>query len=149
MTKPYLLRCPSCRARNRIPPDKAGATARCGKCGTNFATDILNVGTPVKVTDANFHEEVLKSPLPILLYCWAAWCGPCQMMGPFMTELASEAKGRVRIGKMNVDENPRTASQYFIRGIPTLFVFENGELRNTLNGAHPKHSVKQAIAHYL
>jgi thioredoxin 2 len=101
------------------------------------------------VTDSNFNAEVLESPLPVMLDCWAPWCGPCQMMEPFMEELAAEWKGRVRVCKMNVDENPRTSSRFQIQSIPTILVFDNGQLKKTVAGALPKHSIVQAVSPFI
>jgi len=145
----YILRCRSCGTRNKIPETRIGETAQCGKCRENMDTGILRFDSPLIITDSIFQEEVVRSPLPVLLDCWAPWCGPCRMMGPFMEELAREWQGRVRVAKLNVDENPRTASLYQIQSIPTLLIFENRQLRNTLTGALPKHSVKQAMSPWL
>lgn len=145
----YIMRCPNCGTKNRIPADKVGMTAGCGKCKTAMQTHALKIDHPLIVTDGNFYNDVIKSPLPTLLECWAPWCGPCQMMEPFLEELAAKWKGRIRVGKMNVDENPRTSSQFQVRSIPTLLIFDNGKLKNTLAGALPKHSIVRAMNPYL
>ncbi len=145
----YILRCPGCGTKNRIPGEKAGITAKCGKCGNLFPTDILNTDYPVIITDANFQSEVIKSPLPVLLDCWAPWCGPCQMVGPIMEELAKEWKGKIRIGKLNVDENQIISGRYGIKSIPMFLVFDNGKLVNTLVGALPKNAFKEAMSVFL
>ncbi len=90
---PYLVRCAGCGAKNRIPAEKKEVGAKCGKCGAPLATDALSEVRPVIVTDADFGNNVLKSPLPVLLDCWAPWCGPCRMIGPIMEELAETWKG--------------------------------------------------------
>ena len=145
----YLMRCPNCGTKNRIPADKVGLTAHCGKCKTAIQTQALKIDYPLIITDRNFHTEVIKSPLPTLLECWAPWCGPCQMMAPFLEELAAKWKGRIRVGKMNVDENPHTSTRFQVQSIPTLLIFDNGKLKNTLAGALPKHSIVQAMNSYL
>jgi thioredoxin 2 len=145
----YIIRCVSCGTRNRIPGSRVGDTAKCGRCGSAISTQALTVGNPIIVTDSDFHAQVIQSPLPVLLDCWAPWCGPCQMMEPFMDELAADWKGRIRVCKMNVDENQRTSNQFRIQSIPTLLVFDNGELKNTLAGALPKHSIVQAMSPFL
>lgn len=145
----YVMRCGSCGARNRIPQNRVGDTARCGRCGSPINTRPLTAGRPIVVTDGDFETQVLQSPLPVLLDCWAPWCGPCRMMEPFMDELAAEWRGRIRVCKMNVDENPRTSSQFHIQSIPTLLVFDNRQLKNTLAGALPKHSIVQAMSPFL
>ncbi|MDM8551127.1 thioredoxin TrxC [Desulfobacterales bacterium HSG2] len=145
----YVIRCSACRTKNRIPSDKVGLTAKCGKCGILMQTDDLLIETPVVVTDNDFDAKVSKSPLPVLLDCWAPWCGPCRMIGPVMEELAAEWKGRVRVCKLNSDENPQISARFQIRSIPTLLVFDNGQLKDTLVGAVPKHAIVQKMASYL
>lgn len=146
---PYLLRCTGCGTKNRIPAQKKDSGAKCGKCGLPLATDILSEGHPVVVTDADFAGNVLKSPLPVLLDCWAPWCGPCQMIGPIIEELAKTWKGRVRVCKLNVDENTRTAASFNIQSIPTMLIFDNGTLKDTLAGAHPKANIVRKMEPYI
>jgi thioredoxin 1 len=89
----------------------------------------------IQVTDGNFEQEVLKSDLPTLVDFWAPWCGPCKAIGPVIDELADEYSGKVKIAKMNVDENPETPGKYGIRAIPTLIFFKNGEIADQVTGA--------------
>ncbi|MFZ5573524.1 MAG: thioredoxin [Thermodesulfobacteriota bacterium] len=147
--KSYFFRCSGCGTRNRIPEDRAGQPAKCGKCGGRMETSALKIAHPVMVTDANFTSTVLQSPMPVLLDCWAQWCGPCQIMGPVMDELAATWQGRIRVGKLNIDQNPRIAGQFFVRSVPTLLVFDRGKLLDTLVGAVPKHQIIQKMAGYL
>ena len=109
----------------------------------------LLIESPVTVADFDFQDQVLQSPLPVLLDCWAPWCGPCKMVGPIMEDLALQWKGQVRVGKLNVDENPQISSRFQIRSIPTLLIFDNGELRETLVGALPKQQIIQAMAPFI
>ncbi len=101
------------------------------------------------VTDAEFKTEVLDSAVPVLVDFWATWCGPCQTMGPVIDALAGEYEGRVKIMKLNVDENPQTPAQYGIRGIPTLIVFKGGEEMQRIIGASPKGNVDEALKKVL
>lgn len=95
----------------------------------------------LEVTDANFEQEILQSPLPALVDFWAAWCAPCKMIGPIVEELAAEYKDRARVAKMNVDDNVSTPAQYGVRGIPALLLFKDGELVDQIIGAVPKTQV--------
>ena len=97
------------------------------------------------VNDNNFAEEVLRSNIPVLVDFWAVWCGPCRTIGPIVEELAKEFTGRVKMTKLNVDENPNTPSQYGVRGIPTLILFKNGKVFDQIVGAVPKARLKTMI----
>jgi thioredoxin 1 len=98
----------------------------------------------VKITDQSFEQDVLQSAQPVVLDFWAEWCGPCRMLSPVLDELAAELNG-VTIAKMNVDENPNTPAKFGVRGIPTLMVFKNGELKETRVGGLPKADLKKWI----
>lgn len=99
----------------------------------------------VQLTDANFESEVLKSEVPVLVDFWAPWCGPCQMMGPVIEALSEEAKG-AKIGKLDVDENPETASKYGIMSIPSLKIFKGGKVVKELVGVQSKENLASALA---
>lgn len=96
-------------------------------------------------TDANFDKEVIKSAIPVLVDFWAEWCGPCKMLGPTIEELAKEYAGKIKIGKVNVDENPGVSSKFGIRSIPALLMFKNGEVVGQMVGAQPKASIKSRL----
>jgi thioredoxin 2 len=142
-----LVRCPACGATNRVRAEQLTGTRKpvCGKCKTP-----LPVPTgPRTVTDASFAVDVEQSPLPVLLDMWAPWCGPCRMVAPVIEELAGELAGRVRIGKMNVDENPATAERFVVRSIPTLLIFKDGREVDRIVGVRPKSEIVrhlQAVA---
>ncbi|MBU2622164.1 MAG: thioredoxin TrxC [Pseudomonadota bacterium] len=148
-TSTVNIRCSACGTKNRIPSDKSGVTARCGKCSALLDINDLFGKRPLVVTDNNFSEKVLKSPIPVLLDCWAPWCGPCRMVGPVMDEIAEEYSGRVRICKLNVDENPLTSAKYSIASIPTMLIFDRAELKDTLVGALPKQQIINKISGFL
>jgi thioredoxin 1 len=99
----------------------------------------------VKVTDTTFQDEVLGADVPVLVDFWAEWCGPCRMIGPALEELSEEYEGRIKIAKVNVDENPSLPAQFGIRGIPAMFMFKNGDVVSNKTGAAPKASLKSWI----
>jgi thioredoxin 1 len=97
------------------------------------------------ITDANFEEEVINSSVPVLVDFWAEWCGPCKMIGPSLEEISEEMGEKVKVVKINIDENPSTPSKYGVRGIPTLMVFKDGEVKSTQVGANPKGKIADWI----
>ena len=105
----------------------------------------MTEGTPSHITDADFEQEVIKADIPVLVDFWAPWCGPCQMVAPMLEELAQELSGKVKIVKMNVDENPNTPPQYGIRAIPTLILFKGGEIAEQITGVVPKDQLKSKL----
>lgn len=144
--------CSKCGIKNRVEERIAAqAMPKCGRCGSaltlnqGHATQPVNI--PVVVTDATFENEVLHAgSRPVLLDCWAPWCGPCRMVAPIMDQLASEAHGKYKVAKLNVDENPRTAAQFRIQSIPTMLIFKDGKLIDRITGAQPKQAISSRLA---
>ena len=108
-----------------------------------MTADILNV------TDTNFEEEILKSPLPALVDFWAGWCAPCLIIAPAVEEIASSHREKLKVAKMNVDENMNTPAKYGIRGIPTLLLFKGGELKEMIVGVQPKDRIIEVVSKHL
>jgi len=96
----------------------------------------------ITITCGNFDSEVLKSEIPVLIDFWAPWCGPCKMIGPVIDQIALENSGRLKVGKVNIDEDGALAEQFGITSIPTLIVFKDGEMAAQKNGAAPKHDIE-------
>ena len=138
-----VVRCPSCGVGNRVPRAKIeqGLEPVCGRCKTPLRVDTK----PIVVTDESFSADVERSPLPVLVDAWAAWCGPCRMIAPVIDELAAEMAGRVRVVKLNVDENPATAARFDLRSIPTLLVFKGGREVDRIVGVQPKSEISRRL----
>lgn len=103
----------------------------------------------INFTDSNFQNEVLKSESPVVVDFWAVWCEPCRIVSPIIDELAGEYHGKVKVGKLNVDENPQTAGSYGIMSIPSILIFQNGNPVKTIVGAQSKENFKRAIDEVL
>ena len=103
----------------------------------------------VHVSDANFEQEVLKSPQPVLIDFWAPWCGPCKAIAPVIDELAGEYAGRLKVVKINVDDNPEVPARYGVRGIPNLLIIKAGEVKQQIVGAVPKAQLVRAVDNAL
>ena len=143
MAEAQLILCTACGTTNRVPQEKldSGLKPVCGKCKASLPAD----RHPIIVTDATFEADVNRSTLPVLLDMWAPWCGPCRMIAPVLEQLASEMAGRVRIAKLNVDENPVTASRFDIRSIPAMLVMKNGREVDRIIGVQPKSEIARRV----
>jgi thioredoxin 2 len=139
-----IIRCLKCGTKNRMSEEKLNQKPICGKCREPLV--IARPQTkPEEVTDNSFAREVLGSDTSVLVDCWAPWCGPCRTLAPIIDELAADYANGVKIVKLNVDENPATASQYGIRSIPTMLFFKEGKLVQKLVGAMPKEEIEKNI----
>jgi thioredoxin 2 len=143
-----VLVCRNCGAQNRVDEARlATSEAKCGRCGERLAASSGEQDSkPVTITDQTFEREVLQMRgRPILVDCWAPWCGPCRMIGPILDQLAAESAGRYRIAKLNVDDNPQTAASFKIASIPTMLIFKDGKLIDRVVGAQPKEAIAERL----
>ena len=142
-TYDYII-CKSCGTTNRVPLVRQG-TVRCGKCRTIIPLEGSGNGKPIQVDDSNFQREVLRARVPVLLDCWAPWCGPCRMVAPTIDQIARKYSGLVKVGKLNTDENPDVTSSYGILSIPTLLIFQNGKLVDRMVGMIPRGEIEKRL----
>jgi len=140
-----VVGCSNCGAQNRVDEARlAKGEAKCGRCGQKLTG--AHDSKPVNITDQTFEREVLQARgRPVLVDCWAPWCGPCRMVGPILDQLAAESEGRYRIAKLNVDDNQQTAARFQIASIPTMLIFKDGQLIDRLIGAQPKEVITQHL----
>jgi thioredoxin 2 len=145
MTERHVT-CPSCGTKNRLPPVQPGRKAVCGKCKAPLPESSAG---PVTVTDTTFSAEVERSATPVLLDMWADWCGPCHMLAPTIDQLSSELAGRVKVAKLNIDENPGIATRFRVQSIPTLLVLKAGREVDRIVGVQPKQEIARRLENVL
>jgi len=130
--------------KNRIPKIRLNDRPVCGRCHSRLPED-RTFDSPVTVSDKTFNHEIVSATVPVLLDCWAPWCGPCRTIGPIIDQLAKEFAGKVKFAKLNVDENPATSAKYNIMSIPTMLLFKDGKVVNSLVGALPKAEIENHL----
>jgi thioredoxin 2 len=130
-----VVRCPNCGTKNRVDPERAaGGRARCARCREQLALPSPQTA-PLAVTDATWHDLVERSPIPVLLEFWSPYCLHCQRLEPILNRLATDIWGRLRVAKLNIDENPRTASRYGVRATPTISIIDGARELDRVEGA--------------
>jgi thioredoxin 2 len=122
-----ITECPNCGKKNRVPAAAKGRP-RCANCKQSLPW-------MADATDANFEDVVERATIPVVVDLWAPWCGPCRMISPALEEVARRLRGQIKLVKVNVDENPNVASRFGVQGIPTLLLFRDGQLIDTVVGA--------------
>jgi thioredoxin 2 len=143
-TSALVQRCPSCGAANRVQRARMASDPRCGRCRNE-----LFPGRSAAVTDSTWSQEVEDSAIPVLVDFWAPWCGPCRVVGPMLEEVAAERRGRLKVVKLNVDENPRIAGRFGIQSIPTLMLFRGSKVLDEVRGALPKAALLSRLAPFV
>lgn len=139
-----ILACPHCHRLNRLPQERLAEQPSCGHC-----KQPLFIGQVLELTTANFAQHAEKSALPLLVDFWAPWCGPCLQFAPIFASLAAELEPRVRLAKINTEQEQGLAGRFAIRSIPTLMLFQNGKLKAQQSGALPKAQLKQWLQQHL
>ena len=141
-----VIKCPNCGANNRVSTAEKTRQPVCGRCKSALPEVSSK---PVTFTDANFQEIAGNSSIPVLVDLWAAWCGPCRIIAPTIDRLAEELAGKVLVGKLNVDENQRTAANFGVQGIPTLLILQNGREVDRIVGVESRESILRRLQRFL
>ena len=147
-----IVVCPNCGAKNRVDDRAQRLQPVCGRCGAKLAAPTGETeapSEPIILTDATIASELRSAgDVPVLVDAWAPWCGPCRMIAPAIEQLAAEAAGRYRVAKLNVDDNPQTATRFRIDSIPTLLIFKNGNVVDRIVGLQSKQVLAERILQY-
>lgn len=140
-----IVICPYCGAKNRVDESRATQRPICGRCKRELPVALST--EPIELTDANF-DSIISSAgdKPVLVDCWAPWCGPCRMLAPTIEQLARESNGRWLITKLNTDENQKTAGRFNISAIPTMLIFRSGNKVEELVGLQPRAAIERELA---
>lgn len=137
-----IIACPKCGAKNRLNDSRVGVQPVCGRCGVKLSFSLK----PLELTDATFDSAVNSTgDIPMLVDCWAPWCGPCRMLGPIIDQLAAEAGGRFAVAKLNTEINQQVAARFRIDAIPAMLIFRNGKLIDRLIGVQSKAAIEQRL----
>ena len=143
-----IVTCPNCGAKNRIDDQRAQSEQPvCGRCHAKLPTSVESeTGKPQVLSDADFQQFIASAgDRPVLVDCWAAWCGPCRMLAPTIDQVAADARGRWIVAKLDTDANPQTSVRFKISSIPTMLIFKNGNLVDHLVGLQPKQAIESRL----
>jgi len=139
-----LYACAYCGTKNRIPTHNHGQRVQCGKCHQHVFPK-----QPVHGSSAQFEQQVLQAPLPVLVDFWATWCGPCQMLTPILTRIAATYEGKLIVVKVDIDQHQDLAARFAVRSVPTMMLFKQGQVIDTMMGALPAAALQQKIEPHL
>jgi thioredoxin 2 len=137
MNHDAIVRCRSCGAKNRVKLDLLASLPSCGRCKSRLSVP----DRAVNVSEGEFLEEVLRETIPTAVDFWAPWCGPCKMVSPILEEIADKHPGKIKVVKVNSDENPGLSQRFGIQGIPTIILFRDGKEVDRLVGAAPRDNI--------
>ncbi len=143
-----ILTCSRCGAKNRVPAAKVHDRPLCGRCRAPLPAPTRE-SLAVTVTDGTFTREVLASPEPVLLYLWAPWCPYCRMLAPIAEHLSQDFEGRLKVAKINIDENRTVPAQYTVQGVPTLLLFRDGKLLDRMVGVLSREDIERRLKSLL
>jgi len=135
-----VLVCRKCGAKYSVPQDRL----HCGRCHAPLLISARKI-VPIDVSDIDFVRKVLASPSPVLLMMWAPWCAYCRMLHPIIEDIAAEYKDRLKVARLNVNENPAVSSQYAVQGVPTILMFRDGKLINKMVGVLSKEEIERRM----
>ena len=141
MNNQVIIRCRSCGGKNRVQLEKIGSNPICGKCRAQLTIP----KSALNITAQQFDQEVLRETIPTVVDFWAPWCGPCRMVTPVLDTIAQGYPGRIKVVKVNSDENPDLSARFGIQGIPTIILFRDGKEVDRMVGAKPKESIMQFL----
>jgi thioredoxin 2 len=145
----HVVRCSECGAKNRVPSNKLSDQPKCGKCGTMLRTHDLFEPQPILISDHNFPDKVLKSPLPVLVFAMSPTCPYCDMVAPHVQAIAREYKGRLKVGQLNIQFNPDLATKFDLLSVPNFLIFDKGRLQESIPGALDRAQINALVSRYL
>ncbi len=144
MGESIIVRCKNCGAKNRVDLSRIAMGPKCGKCGN----PIKIPDRAIEINSSQFEDEVIKEIIPTVVDFWAPWCGPCRMVSPILEDIATRYPGRIKVVKINTDENPDISMRFGIQGIPTLILFKDGREVNRIIGAAPRQEIERFLGLY-